>query len=69
MSEHVCGMPGLWTMHRTSCETYGAGFKAVGDNFKKLKNCHTHFTAVGPVLKPSGPLRNSPARFKTVQQL
>ena len=40
--------------------------KAVSDNFNKLQNRRAHFTAVGPVLKQSGPLQNRPARFKWV---
>ena len=57
MSEHAHGMSGLCTMHRTSCETVGASFKAVGDNFNKLQNHHAHFAAVGqpqPTLVMSG---------------
>ena len=61
-SEHARRMSGLQIMHRTSCKTIGAGFKAIGDTFNKLQNHRARLAAVGPTLKPSD-------GFKTVHAL
>ena len=50
------------TTHKTICETVGAGFKAVGNKLQTV----APVLPVGSVSKPSGPLRNHPARFKTI---